>query len=135
NPRQHTGVYGVPDEANRYAEAWLGDLPGQTGWGMERGLFTVQCLADTLAAGALEEPALPGGWAWVERLIVLQLRRKDIDRFFAAPLPPGFDGTLQLARKPLSHDLGRALARSEAAASLTGLDLAQCHLGQPGLEA
>jgi uncharacterized protein (TIGR02996 family) len=69
-----------------YASDWLGGLVGQVRWQTDRGLFNVGCLANTLAAGSAERPALAEGWALVNRVGLLGANDKNIARAVASPL-------------------------------------------------
>jgi uncharacterized protein (TIGR02996 family) len=70
----------------RYGESWLGDLVGQGGWLCGRGLFELKVLADNLAADELDEPLLPEGWDWVERLVLVSLDRRNAREALRRPL-------------------------------------------------
>ena len=54
----------------------LGGLLSMGGWLCGRGLFDLKVLADNFVADDMDEPPLPEGWEWVERLVMLSLDRR-----------------------------------------------------------
>jgi uncharacterized protein (TIGR02996 family) len=106
-----------------FAVDWLGGLIDQVSWGAHRGLFRISCLTNTLSAGALQQPTLPEGWAWVERVGLLGASSRNIARAAVAPLLEQV-GTLALTRTRLGRGW-KVLAETPDLPRLDGLILAQ----------
>jgi uncharacterized protein (TIGR02996 family) len=109
-----------------FAVDWLGGLIDQVSWGYCRGLFHVTCLADTLAAGTLQPPALAEGWAWVDRVALLGANDRNIAPAAAAPLVEKA-GTLDLSRSRLGRGWS-VLVEATSLPQLHGLVLSQAHI-------
>lgn len=115
--------------ADRHTAAWLGPLADGRDWELERGLFALECRAGELARDELPAPPLPGGWAWVGRLVVedAPIDGDEAEELLAAPLLADFDGILMLARPGVYLP---SLLRHGGPSRVTGLDLSDCHLDE-----
>jgi uncharacterized protein (TIGR02996 family) len=129
--RRHGGPWNSPyadrdcqpresDLVRQHGENWLGALASQAKWSLRRGLFQVQCLADTLAAGNLEPPELPEEWEWVESLGFIGCNARNVVGVADSPL-------LEQVSALDLHGVGlaeaEALLRSPRVARLPGLCL------------
>ncbi len=113
--------------ADVFGASWLGPLAGGRDWGLDRGLLTLSCGFDELAAGPPPPIPLRGGIAWLTRL---KLEAEGpLAPALASPWLEGLSGTLGLNGAFDCGTLTRAAERAPHLLSLAGLGLDECRVG------